>query len=92
MPFAGEDDLGDLIDGDIRKRQLSAGMSYRKLRPLPLDHIYLWLCAPLLLAMVYILPPFQAPDEVAHYYRAIQISHEARGLGNRTAGEGERRR
>jgi hypothetical protein len=25
MPFAGEDDLGDLIDGDIRKRQPSAG-------------------------------------------------------------------
>ena len=41
----------------------------------PLDVIYLSLCAPLVLALVYILPPFQAPDEAAHFYRAIQISH-----------------
>jgi hypothetical protein len=40
-----------------------------------LDIIYLWMIAPLILAMVYILPPFQAPDEAAHFYRAVQISH-----------------
>ena len=40
-----------------------------------LDTIYLWMVAPLILAMVYILPPFQAPDEAAHFYRAVQISH-----------------
>jgi hypothetical protein len=46
-----------------------------KLLRTPLDAVYLWLCAPLVLALVYILPPFQAPDEAAHFYRAIQISH-----------------
>lgn len=46
-----------------------------KLLRTPLDAIYLFLCAPLVLALVYILPPFQAPDEAAHFYRAIQISH-----------------
>ncbi|MBI0477245.1 DUF2142 domain-containing protein [Sphingomonas sp. MA1305] len=40
-----------------------------------LDRIYLTFCAPILLALIYILPPFQAPDEAAHFYRAVQISH-----------------
>ena len=40
-----------------------------------LSAVYLLFCAPLILAMIYILPPFQAPDEAAHLYRAIQISH-----------------
>jgi uncharacterized membrane protein len=41
----------------------------------PLDKIYLIFCAPLVLALVYILPPFQAPDEASHFYRAVQLSH-----------------
>jgi uncharacterized membrane protein len=40
-----------------------------------LDGIYLLFCAPLILALIYVLPPFQAPDEAAHFYRAIQLSH-----------------
>ncbi|RYD25888.1 MAG: DUF2142 domain-containing protein [Lysobacteraceae bacterium] len=39
------------------------------------DSVYLLLCAPLILALIYLLPPFQAPDEAAHFYRAVQISH-----------------
>jgi uncharacterized membrane protein len=46
-----------------------------RLLRLPLDNIYLTVCAPLLFALAYILPPFAAPDEAAHFYRAIQISH-----------------
>jgi hypothetical protein len=46
-----------------------------RLLRLPLDDIYLMVCAPLLFALAYILPPFAAPDEAAHFYRAIQISH-----------------
>jgi uncharacterized membrane protein len=46
-----------------------------KLLRTSLHTIYLSVCAPLVLALVYILPPFQAPDEAAHFYRTIQISH-----------------
>ncbi|WP_242182616.1 DUF2142 domain-containing protein [Sphingomonas sp. CARO-RG-8B-R24-01] len=40
-----------------------------------LDRIYLLCCIPVILALAYILPPFQAPDEAAHFYRSIQLSH-----------------
>ena len=50
-------------------------MWHAKLLMVSLDRIYLWLCVPVLVAMVYILPPFQSPDEVAHFYRATQLSH-----------------
>lgn len=40
-----------------------------------LDRLYAWFCAPIILALVYILPPFQAPDEASHFYRSVQISH-----------------
>jgi uncharacterized membrane protein len=42
---------------------------------LPLDALYLALCAPFVLLLTYVLPPFQSPDEAAHFYRAVQLSH-----------------
>lgn len=48
---------------------------FDRLRSLPLDVVYLVLATPLLLAMIYIQPPFQSPDEPSHYFRAVQLSH-----------------
>jgi len=49
-------------------------MWYAKLSSVPLYRVYLWFFAPILVAMAYVLPPFQAPDEVAHFYRSVQLS------------------
>ena len=45
-------------------------------RPLytDLSAIYAYICAPIILTLIYILPPFQSPDEAAHFYRAVQLS------------------
>ena len=37
--------------------------------------IYLWIATPLLLAFCFLIQPFQAPDEPAHFFRAVQLSH-----------------
>lgn len=37
--------------------------------------IYLALASPILIALCFLTGPFQVPDEPAHFFRAVQISH-----------------
>lgn len=45
-----------------------------KLRKIEIEKIYLWLGIPISLIFLFLMPPFQVPDEPAHYFKALAIA------------------
>lgn len=45
-----------------------------KLREIRMEKIYLWLAIPIGMIFLFLMPPFQVPDEPAHYFKALALA------------------
>lgn len=45
-----------------------------RLKEIKIEKIYLWLGVPIGLIFLFLMPPFQAPDEPAHYFKALNLA------------------
>lgn len=49
-------------------------MSGNFLKELKLETVYAWLAVPIGLIFLFLMPPFQVPDEGAHYFKALNLA------------------
>jgi len=49
-------------------------MNIKNLNTIALEKIYLWLAIPIGLMFLFLMPPFQVPDEGAHYFKALSLA------------------
>ncbi|PIX91249.1 MAG: hypothetical protein COZ27_03800, partial [Candidatus Moranbacteria bacterium CG_4_10_14_3_um_filter_41_65] len=47
---------------------------FESLKTVKIEKIYLWLAIPIGLIFLFLMPPFQVPDEGAHYFKALNLA------------------
>ena len=45
-----------------------------RFKQIPMEKLYLWLAIPIGLIFLFLMPPFQVPDEGAHYFKALNLA------------------